>query len=95
MLKEIFGGKLKFTEDLISFSCQSPLGESEDSLSLNYTGEDFEIGLNSKYILDALKNADTDIVNLEFSGPLAPVKITPLSGDSFVFLVLPVRLVAD
>lgn len=87
--------RLKFTEDLISFSCQSPLGESEDSLSLNYTGEDFEIGLNSKYILDALKNADTDIVNLEFSGPLAPVKITPLSGDSFVFLVLPVRLVAD
>ena len=87
--------RLKFTEDLVHFSCQTPLGESEDSLALNYTGEDFEIGLNSKYILDALKNADTDIVNLEFSGPLAPVKITPISGDSFVFLVLPVRLVAD
>ena len=87
--------RLKFTEDLVHFSCQTPLGESEDSLALNYTGEDFEIGLNSKYILDALKNADTDIVNLEFSGPLAPVKITPVDGDSFVFLVLPVRLVAD
>ena len=87
--------RLKFTEDLVHFSCQTPLGESEDSLALNYTGEDFEIGLNSKYILDALKNADTDIVNLEFSGPLAPVKITPLDGNSFVFLVLPVRLVAD
>ena len=87
--------KLKFTEGLINFYCNSPLGVSEDKLCIDFKGESFEIGLNSKYILDALKNADTDVVNLEFSGPLAPVKVTPLQGDSFLFLVLPVRLVAE
>lgn len=87
--------RLKFTEGLINFYCNSPLGVSEDKLCIDFKGESFEIGLNSKYILDALKNADSDAVNLEFSGPLAPVKITPLQGDSFVFLVLPVRLVAE
>ena len=87
--------RLKFTNDLIHFYCKSPLGESEDKLSVDFKGETFEIGLNSKYILDALKNADTDIVNLEFSGSLAPVKITPVSGNDFLFLVLPVRLVAE
>ena len=87
--------KLKFTEGLINFYCNSPLGVSEDKLCIDFKGESFEIGLNSKYILDALKNADTDVVNLEFSGPLAPVKVTPLQGNSFLFLVLPVRLVAE
>lgn len=87
--------RFKFTENLLHFSCQSPLGESEDNLPLEYSGAEFEIGLNSKYILDALKNADTDVVNLDFTGPLAPVKVTPPAGDSFLFLVLPVRLVAD
>lgn len=87
--------RLKFTEGLINFYCNSPLGVSEDKLCVDFKGESFEIGLNSKYILDALKNADTDVVNLEFSGPLAPVKVTPLQGNSFLFLVLPVRLVAE
>ena len=87
--------RLKFTEGLINFYCNSPLGVSEDKLCVDFKGESFEIGLNSKYILDALKNTDTDVVNLEFSGPLAPVKVTSLQGDSFVFLVLPVRLVAE
>ena len=87
--------RLKFTDGLINFYCNSPLGVSKDKLFVDFKGESFEIGLNSKYILDALKNSDTDVVNLEFSGPLAPVKITPLQGDGFVFLVLPVRLVAE
>lgn len=86
--------RLKFSEGVINFYCRSPLGESEDRIVADFSGDEFEIGLNSKYILDALKSADTDIVNVEFSGALAPVKITPISGDSFLFLVLPVRLVA-
>ena len=87
--------RLKFSNNLINFYCKSPLGASEDRLYVDFNGEAFEIGLNSKYILDALKNADTDIVNLGFSGTLAPVKITPISGNDFLFLVLPVRLVAE
>ena len=85
---------LRFSKGLINFYCRSPLGESEDRMAVDYSGDEFEIGLNSKYILDALKSADTDVVNVEFSGALSPVKVTPVSGDSFLFLVLPVRLVA-
>lgn len=50
------------------------------------------MGFNSRFLLDALKNAETDEVRLELSGPLSPMKMLPLEGDSFLFLVLPVRL---
>ena len=50
------------------------------------------MGFNSRFLLDALKNTDTDEVKIELSGPLSPMKIMPVTGDSFLFLVLPVRL---
>ena len=47
---------------------------------------------NSKYVLDALNAADTDQVRIELSGPVSPVKVLPMTDDSFLFLVLPMRL---
>jgi DNA polymerase-3 subunit beta len=51
-----------------------------------------EIGFNSKYFIDALKNADCEEIKIELNGPLSPIKITPVDSDKFLFLVLPVRL---
>ena len=42
--------------------------------------------------LDALKNSEADMVKLEISGPLSPMKVVPMEGDSFLFLVLPMKL---
>ena len=57
-------------------------------------GEPLEIGFNNKYLIDALKNSECDEVRIQFNGALSPMKIMPMNGDSFVFLVLPVRLKA-
>lgn len=58
-------------------------------------GEKVEMGFNNRYLLDALKNADTDQVRLELGGPLSPMKVLPKEGDGFLFLVLPVRLKSE
>ena len=50
------------------------------------------MGFNSRFLLDALKNSETDEVRIELGGPLSPMKVLPSEGDSFLFLVLPVRL---
>ena len=51
-----------------------------------------EIGFDNKYMSDALKNTDTDEIRIQLNGPLSPIVILPIEGDSFIFLVLPVRL---
>ena len=53
------------------------------------------MGFNNRYLLEALKNTDCDEVVLEIQGALSPMKIIPVEGDSFLFLVLPVRLKAE
>ena len=55
-------------------------------------GENVEIGFNNRYLLDALRNADSDEVKIQLNGALSPMKVLPREGDSFLFLVLPVRL---
>ena len=73
-------------------SCSTAIGKAYDEFPISIKGEDIEVGFNSKYMIDALKNTDTDEVVIELNGPLSPIKILPKEGNSFLFLVLPVRL---
>jgi DNA polymerase-3 subunit beta len=53
------------------------------------------MGFNNRYLMDALRAAECDEVKIILNGPLSPMKIFPLDGENFIFLVLPVRLKSD
>ncbi|MBE6807396.1 MAG: DNA polymerase III subunit beta [Ruminococcaceae bacterium] len=81
-----------FRNDTISVSCTTPLGSANDSISAVLEGDQVDMGFNSRFLLDALKNSETDEVKIELNGPAKPMKVLPKEGDAFLFLVLPVRL---
>lgn len=88
--------RLELEGNKISFRCISDLGVAIDSINCNNTsGKNLVIGFNNKYMLDALKATDCDEVRLEFISNIRPIKITPLEGDDFLFLVLPVQIALD
>ena len=74
------------------FSVATSTGSAQDTIVANIEGDVLEIGFNHKFLLEALRATETDRVRLQFCGPAAPATITPLHGDSFLFLILPVRL---
>jgi DNA polymerase-3 subunit beta len=84
--------RVKFGEGKICLSCFTSLGKAYDEMEGQIEGPDVEMGFNNRYLLDALRAAGCDEVTLEISGSLSPMKVVPLSGDGFLFLVLPVRL---
>ena len=81
-----------FRDGSINVSCTTPLGSASDRIDANIEGNPEEMGFNSRFLLDALKNAETDEVRIELGGALSPMKVLPVTGESFLFLVLPVRL---
>ena len=81
-----------FRDGHINLSCTTPLGSANDRIDVQIEGQEEEMGFNSRFLLDALKNAETDEVRIELSGALSPMKVLPAAGESFLFLVLPVRL---
>ncbi|HIX65042.1 MAG TPA: DNA polymerase III subunit beta [Candidatus Anaerotruncus excrementipullorum] len=84
--------RMKLEGGLMQITCSSPLGRAYDELTCQQQGEGLEIGFNSRYMLDALKASGCDELQLLFNGPLSPIKLLPLEGEAFTFLVLPVRL---
>ncbi len=81
-----------FHDGAVKISCSTPLGSASDSVDVRIDGDEEQMGFNSRFLLDALKNSETDEIRIELNGSLAPMKILPAEGDAFLFLVLPVRL---
>lgn len=81
-----------FENGQIKFDCTTKLGKIQDEISADIAGPVIEIGFKCKYLYDPLKVINDDKVKLQMSGSLLPMKIVPLNGDSYTYLVLPVRL---
>lgn len=75
--------------------CTTTIGKASDVVSCETTGDPVEIGFNNRYFLDAMRAVDCDVVKLELNGAASPIKIMPTDSDSFLFLVVPVRLKAE
>ncbi|WP_099205104.1 DNA polymerase III subunit beta [Scatolibacter rhodanostii] len=81
-----------FEDDSIKLLCTTAMGRASDQIEASIQGENIEIGFNSRYLLDALKNTECDEIKIQLNTALSPMKIVPKEGDSFLFLVLPVKL---
>ncbi len=87
--------KLVFENNQILTSCNTTLGKISDEINCELIGNSIEIGFNNKYLLDPLKAIDDDKVKFLLNGSNLPMKIVPLTGDFYTYLVLPVRLKND
>ena len=87
--------KCLFGADTVKFYAASAVGKANDECAISGDGEDLEIGFNYKYLLDALKAAPADEIIFELTNGVTPCVISPADeSDSFLYLILPVRLKA-
>lgn len=84
--------KLNIEEQMMKISSKSQEGSVVEEVMIEKTGGDIEIGFNAKYLIDILKVIDDDEIMLYFNSPVTPCVVTPIEGDEFLFLVLPVRV---
>lgn len=87
--------RVRFFENDIILNCSTSLGKANDTIAAKIEGGQLEMGFNNRYLLDALRAAQCDEVLLQLSGALSPMKVVPVEGESFLFLVLPVRLKSE
>jgi DNA polymerase-3 subunit beta len=70
--------------------------QANERLACQYTGEDIEIGFNSKFILEMLSNMDGESISLEMSIPNRPGLLMPAEkeneSEDLLMLVMPVML---
>ncbi len=82
-----------FGDGQLSITCATPLGRAEDSCPVEGNGGDMVIGFNNLYLMDALKAAPAETLGINLISGSAPCVLTPADGnDSFLYMILPVRL---
>ncbi|MDL2232550.1 DNA polymerase III subunit beta [Ruminococcaceae bacterium OttesenSCG-928-L11] len=84
--------RVVFDSGKIRISCSTSIGKFQDEVECELSGPTVEMGFNNKYLLDALKASGSDEVRIQISGALSPIKVLPIQGEEYLFLVLPVRL---
>ena len=88
--------RCKFGMNAVTFSARTANGDAKDICKLEGDGKDLEIGFNNRYLVEALRYAPADTVRLEMNTGISPAIVVPVDdGDeSFLYMVLPVRLKA-
>ena len=85
-----------FGDNEIRIVCATGLGKAEDACTVDGDGGNLEIGFNNRYLLDALKAAPAEEINVCLNTGASPCVITPAEGEqNFLYMILPVRLKAD
>lgn len=85
--------KLNFVDKTLKIMCETPLGNIDEEIQLeDNIGKDLLIGLNNKFLLDALRATDSDQVKILMNSPIQSVFLKPIMGDSFTFLLMPIQL---
>ena len=85
--------RMTFDDNMIRFLCASPIGRAEDLCPCEGNGDGLEIGFNDRYMLEALKAAETDGLSLCINTPSSPCVLTAADGSQrFTYMILPVRL---
>lgn len=87
--------KLTIKNNLMTITSKSEEGNVKEEIIMEKTGDDLEIGFNSKYVIDVLKAVDDEQVLMEFNTSTTPCLVKPIAGNSFEYLILPVRIASN
>lgn len=88
---------LEFLKGVVRVSAESPdAGAALDEVAAEVTGKPLRIGVNAKYLQEAIGVLASDEVELELGGELDPIRVVPPKGDktdgTVLGIVMPARL---
>ena len=83
-----------FGKDELIISCSTALGRAKEKMEISLEGNEFEMGLNSRYLLEALKACEREQIVFNFNGANAGVTIVPANDENneMLYLIMPMRL---
>jgi len=86
------GVKLEIRRDLVVMSAKTPeFGECTEDVEAGYTGTDFDINLNPKYLMEFAAVVPDNSVEMKLKDALTPIIIKPTGTDDCLAVVMPMR----
>lgn len=85
--------KFALISGMVVVSANTPsLGENKVEVEAQLSGEENEIAFNAKYLLDLFANVEAEEFVLEMTGPLNPGVFKIAGDDSFLHIIMPIKV---
>ena len=76
--------------ELKTFS--SEFGEAVDEIEIDYEGDEYSMGFNAKYLIDAVSVIDEDNIFIKFTNPEAQTLFSPVEAQNYIAIVMPMEI---
>lgn len=88
------GVKMEFSDGKVSISTNNPdLGEAVEEIEAEYKGKPLSIGFNARYLLDVLGVLTGEgEISIELKDELSPSIIRKVGLESYLYVLMPMRL---
>lgn len=89
--------KLTFDDGTLTLQVRNmEAGAGEETIEVDWTGGAFELGFNGRYMLDALRQTESDRVVLRFTDAAGPTRLEPAPAETdhgrAVAVLMPLRV---
>lgn len=84
--------KIEIYDEKMIIKAGSKAGNVDENLDISIEGSNLSISFNTKYLLEGLKVIGSEEIEIYFTSEISPCIIKPKDDDSYIYLVLPVRM---
>ena len=85
--------KFKLLQNIINLNTiNNENSTATEDIKLSYDGDEFEIGFNSKYIMDIVNNLEDEIIIIELKDSSSPIIAKEKSNPNLVYVLMPMRV---
>ncbi len=84
--------RISISEGIITIRAASKYGKIQETVEVQYQGEDMELSLNMRFIIDMLKVCEGEYCILKINGQNKPCVFIDSLHEDYIYLVLPIRV---
>ena len=77
---------------MIIIANHQSLGDAQEKLPIRYSGDEFDIGFNAKFLMESLSVFNDEEIKIEFNNELSPVVIKSNKNLNFLCIIMPLKL---
>lgn len=83
--------RFNISDDVLVITSNTDVGAVREEIRVDMTGGKMDIGFNPRYFIEALRVIEDEKVDIYFTSNVGPCTIRPVEGDSYAYMILPVR----
>ena len=87
--------KINIGDEKIVISSNTEIGAVREEIRVEVDGSKLDIGFNPRYLIEALRVIEDEVINVYFTSSIGPCTIRPVESDSYEYMILPIRIKND